>query len=354
MGHTVYLRFGIVTRLILQVGGEVFGREPGSGLLAIRHHTNIHENYQYQLDCSFKQFQFIEEKITDRELTIIDRYMQHRAAANIPDGEPEIYINFLREKGDVRLYSQEQIYESLPNLNKKIPTVLIMAHVFSDVPHCHGFMIYDDYYTWLTETLNIIKHIKNVHWIIKAHPADGYYNPKKNAAADSALKIIKSSKNIFLAPKDALSSSFFKCVNGVVTVRGTAGLEFACQGLPILCTGTSVYSGKGFTIDATTTKMYKEQLKSFFHTPLSKEQQRKAKVCAYYYFFILKTKTNFLPVTEFHWFMEYNVQKILSESIKNLEDMDIYRDPLYINFHAMRAMNHSQLFNIVDTPALAT
>jgi 2-polyprenyl-3-methyl-5-hydroxy-6-metoxy-1,4-benzoquinol methylase len=44
-------------------------------------------------------------------------------------------------------------------------------------------------------------------------------------------------------------ASIFKKVNAVVTITSNVGLEAAICGLPVLCLGKPVYSGKGFTLD---------------------------------------------------------------------------------------------------------
>ncbi|MBF0282564.1 MAG: hypothetical protein HQM07_08390 [Zetaproteobacteria bacterium] len=345
MGHTVYLRFGIVTRLILQVGGEVFGKSPGSGPMTIRHYQNSDQSLQFTHSCDRTPFENIVSNFSPTQLQHIETYLDARGRAEIAAGEPDNYLNFMREEGKVRRYSNQEINDTL-KLRNNSPTVIIMAHVFADAPHCYDSMLFDDYYTWFIETLKTAATIKKVNWIIKVHPVDGYYNTTRNAAAEAVLKIIHANPHIKLAPQDALASSFYHHVDGLITVRGTGGMEFAVHGVPILNAGCAYYTGKGFTHEPKTITDYKKAMKTFYKQRLTDEQVYRAKVSAYSYFFMIKNYCAFLPKSEFNWFMKYDAHKLLQESIHALDNADIIEhDSLYKNFTIMRNLHFKQLFD---------
>ena len=57
--------------------------------------------------------------------------------------------------------------------NKKI--VLILPHVMNDGMFLSKWSLYNTPYNWFEETLKIIKNIKSVNWLIKAHPSEIFY-----------------------------------------------------------------------------------------------------------------------------------------------------------------------------------
>jgi hypothetical protein len=152
-----------------------------------------------------------------------------------------------------KLYSRNDLLNIL-NLDDSKKNVFIFAHIFTDSPHTSSGMLFSDYYIWLKETLIIISNIKDVNWIIKPHPATSLYN--EEGIIENLIDLYSSS-NICICPNDFNTKSIIDCADVIVTVHGTAGLEFACLGIPVILTGKPFYSSFGFTIEPTTILEYK-------------------------------------------------------------------------------------------------
>ena len=152
--------------------------------------------------------------------------------------------------------------------------IFIVAHVFSDAPHSASKMLYDDYYQWLLSTLNIIKKNPNVLWVVKPHPASKVYN-EEGIVSDmiSTLGVM----NIRTSPPNLNVKSLINIADAIVTVLGTAGLEFSCFGIPSVLAGLPFYGGKGFTIDCETIEAYENTLLNIENVmPLTENQVQKA------------------------------------------------------------------------------
>ena len=134
-----------------------------------------------------------------------------------------------------------------------------MAHVFKDSPHSSSMMLHLDYYSWLFDTIKVASQSKNIDWIVKPHPASSLYN--ETGDVEDMINIINSS-NIHLCYEDFNTKSIKYCADAIVTVYGTAGLEFACLGIPVLLAGRSFYAGHGFTIEPQTLSDYHKILLS--------------------------------------------------------------------------------------------
>ena len=124
-------------------------------------------------------------------------------------------------------------------LDQKV--VLIACHAFSDASNGLGTsLIFNDYYQWLSETLNHINKTHNESFIyFKNHPSSRFND----------LLIIKkllkkyNNERIIICPKKINTNNLIKICDNVITARGTIGMEFAINGkFPIIC-GSATYSG---------------------------------------------------------------------------------------------------------------
>jgi hypothetical protein len=88
--------------------------------------------------------------------------------------------------------------------------------------------------------------------------------------------------SLLSADSDISTFSLFPVMDYCLTVRGTAGLEAACLGIPILTGGTGRYDRKGFTIDSATPQQYLQHIAHIQEIPrLSPAQIELAERYAY-------------------------------------------------------------------------
>jgi len=166
-----------------------------------------------------------------------------------------------------RIKSAEEVRRQL-GLDPTKKTAVIFSHVLWDATFFYGRGLFDDYETWLLETVRAACANPRVNWVIKLHPDlvwklkyEGYTGELRDIiAVRSAVGKLPEHVRIVPPDTDINTFSFFEITDYCVTVRGTIGIEMACHGVPVLTAGTGRYSGLGFTIDSSSSKEYLERL----------------------------------------------------------------------------------------------
>jgi hypothetical protein len=177
-----------------------------------------------------------------------------------------------------KVVTKKEILESLKIYNNK-KNIVIMAHCFSDTPHCGGKFIYSDYYEWLEETFKIVQKLDNVNWIVKPHPCRKHYGEK--GVVEALFEKYKS-KGMYLMTDEYSAQMVPILADAIITVRGTAGIEYSCCGIPCVNVGYAYYSNFGFNINVKSVNNYKKILsKIHLIHPLSDEQIKMAKKVIY-------------------------------------------------------------------------
>lgn len=172
----------------------------------------------------------------------------------------------------------DQIRREL-NLNPAKPTAVVFSHVLWDATFWYGRNLFQDYGTWLIETIRAACRNPNVNWIIKMHP-DNVWKEKEYRGNQYALEQLDEYRlirkhfpelppHVVLMPPEHNTNpvSFFGFADYAITVRGTVGLEFPCFGTPALTAGTGRYSGRGFTCDFERAEEYLKQLERIQDIP---------------------------------------------------------------------------------------
>lgn len=174
-------------------------------------------------------------------------------------------------------------------LDRHKPIWGVMAHINWDSVSDYAPMLYESFNEWMIDTIDIAKEVSDVQWLIKVHPAEAWDNPESGVEAlvrkefpelPGNIKLLSAEENI--SPLD-----FFGLVDGAVTVYGTAGLELAMQGKPVILAGDAHYGNKGFTHDAVSRLTYQNLLRHAGSIgPLRESQIDLAKKYAYCYFIL--------------------------------------------------------------------
>lgn len=198
--------------------------------------------------------------------SVVKKYIEMRFEGK---GNFDVVNAFLNKKIITR---NEFMKKAGLDTNKK--NIVIMLHVFSDEPHGSEFLLFQDYYVWYRETMKIIKDIKNVNWIIKAHPSRKRYGEDEEAYN---VFLNYKQKNIVWFPDEYSTESLAEIADAIITVQGTAGTEFSCLGKPIILCGRAFYSGLGFTIEPKTEGEYQKILMNLNNIqPLTEEERDRA------------------------------------------------------------------------------
>lgn len=246
--HTAYSEYGILCRVALKYDVKVIET------------TDI----QTSIFTSIS-----EDNLPTYHQGIINLIVDYKNNIKITDlNKQDAKINLLKrmdaqvQQIDVQKAYRGEIYDrtdlaGILNLDVSKKNIFIFAHIFTDSPHTSSKMLYPDYYLWLKETLNIISEIKSINWIIKPHPATSLYN--EEGIIENLIDTL-ACPNVKITPNDFNTKSIIKCADAIITVHGTAGLEFSCFGIPVILTGKPFYSSFGFTTEPSTINEYIEIL----------------------------------------------------------------------------------------------
>ena len=165
------------------------------------------------------------------------------------------------------------------DLTKK--TAVIFSHVLWDATFFYGESLFDDYETWLLESVRVACRNSNIIWLIKLHPDLVWKLQYENHSGElrDVLAIhaevgqLPEHVKIVLPDTDISTYSFFDLTDYCVTVRGTIGIEMACHGIPVLTAGTGRYSDMGFTLDSASAAEYLERLATIERLPAMTAEQ---------------------------------------------------------------------------------
>ena len=167
---------------------------------------------------------------------------------------------FLHEERKIK--SREEVFKQL-GLDPSKKTAVVFSHVLWDATFFYGRGLFEDYETWLTETVRAAYDNPALNWVIKLHPDltwklkfEGFSGELRDRAVIEAAAGGRLPEHVRLVmPSTDISTySFFGLTDYCLTVRGTIGIEMACHGVPVLTAGTGRYSGLGFTVDSATSE----------------------------------------------------------------------------------------------------
>jgi len=155
-----------------------------------------------------------------------------------------------------QVYGRAELRQAL-GLKGEGRLAFVLAHVFSDAPHLSSGMLHADYYQWLVSTLRACASAERVQWVVKPHPSASLYG--EDGMVEKMVADLRAA-NVVVCPRDLNTRSLAECADAIVTVHGTAGLEFACLGIPAVLAGQPFYRGFGFTVEPASVADYEREL----------------------------------------------------------------------------------------------
>ncbi len=239
--------------------------------------------------------------------------------------------------------SKDELCDKLKLDNKKKFVIVFSHNVYDGVFEIRR-KLFTDNFIWLKETLNILSQNPNVNVLVKKHPTEFTMLPIKDISL-RAIDEIPDLKynNVKLFP-ESLSPKFIKeNADCIVTGHGTAGIEYACFGIPSISCNNSPYSYCKTSNEAKNYFQYENFLKNIDKlSPLNDSQIEKSLVLFFLTHALDKNKNDFFDeLPEFHpselvgfqknfeyRFLEKIFKKL--KNIKKVEDTDIYQK--YLNF----------------------
>ena len=205
------------------------------------------------------------------------------------------------------------------------PIIAVYASNWFDFPHACGMVHFRDFLDWLQATVEVAVGNQRVNWLFKAHPCDDWYG----GVTLSDLMPAVSYPHIRLADKRWNGSALMDCVDGLVTYHGTAGIEFAAAGKPVLLTDKGWYHDVGFAKWPKSRQEYLDLLASEWWSEIDlQEASRLAQIFAGWYFGRPTWQGNFiLDDDSKQWKIYENVPTLIKENAEVIsKEMETIRE----------------------------
>lgn len=164
---------------------------------------------------------------------------------------------------DVFLYNfdearQDDWCEKLGIVNGR-KNVFIMLHGLSDAPRssCQHY-VYTEYNDWFLGTIELIKKIPGVNWIIRDHPHAEAYRQDRYVR-----RIFEENKtdNMYWCGKEISGMQIKEAADCIITCTGDVGIEYWSYGIPTITTGEAYYCKWGISYNMKSLEEYEETLR---------------------------------------------------------------------------------------------
>lgn len=272
--HLVYVQYGLLARVALRFGANIVETND------LRMNYLKAENYRskliiptYHSVCKDYFNDFFKVREANEFVVLAEKNLEQRLSGQIEQFDAKLAY---KDKKPLNRQALREILGLAEQEDK--PFVVIFSHVFADAPHSCPATLFQDYYDWLNQTIKAIVSIKEVNWLIKPHPSSKLYGEIGVVESLVAQYTEGCEPNVFLYPAGFSTSNLDQLATGLVTVTGTAGIEFSCLGLTVILAGKAFYSGYGFTQDPQTKEEYFRLLANIHQLPkMSSSQINKAK-----------------------------------------------------------------------------
>lgn len=125
------------------------------------------------------------------------------------------------------------------------PIIAIYTSQWFDTPHAYGMKNFRDFLDWTEVTLETIRTNTAASWLIKPHPIEKWYG------GVGLRDVVQEPLPDHMGLADDWHGSDVNAIcDGLVTVHGTAGLEFAGVGKPVLLAERGWYGEFGVGVRA--------------------------------------------------------------------------------------------------------
>ncbi|MCO5135852.1 MAG: hypothetical protein M9908_16235 [Phyllobacteriaceae bacterium] len=320
VAHTIGMFGGTFSRYLLKSGIEVINRVGSHEILVQKYRSSADVGF-YPAKPERHHFERMMSLPDDVVLPMANAYLDERHNQRVSHIAVELAFN--RNK---RFFERREDFCQSTGLDPNKKTAFVMLHAFNDHPHSHFArpLAFQDYFDWFERTLQIAQTVDSVNWVFKEHPAASLY-PVKDVDLHAMFAKVSKPNIVFLdadADFNALSIRFLADV--IVTCLGTAGMEYACVGIPCLLAGESPYSGFGFTLEPETADEYEACLRKLDRLDrLTEDQIKAAKIVMYFELpMVHSTSYLFCPRYDYRQIVQITPPKVLADAAEMMQCAD--------------------------------
>jgi hypothetical protein len=182
---------------------------------------------------------------------------------SLNNNELEKVRNYLQErelqKGDVYAYNFKPRETDIKELKRRldisenVTVVTIFTNLIWDAANVSRDIAFSSPLDCITKTIDYYSHRKDVHIVIRSHPAEKVLGTKERYGELVRLQFsnVLPSNVTIIEPEDGINSfSVLELSDIGVVHTSTVGLEMAIEGKPVIVISETHYRDKGFTYDA--------------------------------------------------------------------------------------------------------
>lgn len=246
----------------------------------LKNHLYIRSNHKddiYHIYFPPKDYINLDTPLTSQQNAALDAFFESQ----------------VKGKKNTHQYSSHDPLEA-EALRKKLgfdndkPIWALFTHLNWDAQFSFEAMIFPDTTTWVLKTLEIMKTVTSVNWVIKIHPAERILGTAMGVGAEIEAHFGTSLPNhikILRPDTDINTYGLLPVIAGGLTISGTVGMELAVRGKPTILGGEAHYGRRGFTLSHDSEPSYNERIKNVANIPpLSEEQKALARRYCHYFF----------------------------------------------------------------------
>ncbi len=371
-GEKQFIPISILFQKSLQKNVRVYSRN-GWDKITVRVYSNFNQRHEQKIRFSKKFLSQVYKENKNKAIKSIDTWFRSQIKnkfygrswasyisnkkkvvsqwRNKVDGTEESKNIFLKKTikiSNLREISKNDLCKSFNwNKNKKIVTIFL-PYMIDGVYQNGRKNLFLDNYSWIIQTLKIIRNIKNVNWIVKEHPQEIRYNTKSNYSK-ILNSILEKNPHIKNSPLDVDPASIKKLTDIALTQNGTAGLEYQAFGVPTIISERSFYSHFGFSNTPKNVLEYKNILKKIHLVKKPTNTQIiKAKVNLYANYILSLTYSTFLPdnLPQFESQMKpHHEEDFFNRLVNKNKKFNFIKDPFKKMFEKQIFLNNRHTIN---------
>jgi hypothetical protein len=137
--------------------------------------------------------------------------------------------------------------------NPDTPIVAFYGSNWFDWPHQLGMTQFRDFLDWTEATFAVARRNNSVNWLFKPHPTEDWFG---GVALADIMKRLGSMPHVAVSDKSWNNAQVMRAIDALVTYHGTAGIEFASLGKPVLVPDRGKYDDCGFVRVASSREEY--------------------------------------------------------------------------------------------------
>jgi capsule polysaccharide modification protein KpsS len=287
LGHVEYNPYYFIAEAVLKNGGCVLFHWPlvfGS-VRILRTLDDLRVVKSKDFESDYQTFYLnkkseLKSAIEEYSQGLIDRLTKSRSYADFNQFHIEM--------------SKEEFFRSTGIKSPREKSIVLLSHALTDAVHANGPMLFDDFSTWLEETISHFAEHESINVLVKVHPKDLTY--VRDSWITYLYNKFKDVSNFGIVSKHINNREVAKFCEVGSTVQGTPGYEMPLQGLKTVVAGEARYSRLGITPHCTSASEYFGELeKACFEPEITETVIEKAIDFAFFENIYTKLNTSFIP-----------------------------------------------------------